>query len=158
MTSETAALLARIATAQRAGRWLDLDGLLIELAPLFEPDLVGPLLSTIADDFLGEEVVFGLVHLAESVESSSYIAGLLDALPTLRQNAPRWARTLLARVFNAPGDFAVLLETAPNASSEQRAALADTGARVEAWEPVRFGGQYQQLLTSLARSGARDAQ
>jgi hypothetical protein len=138
MSNRAEYLLQQIASAQRIGEWRGWDDLLGELGRVFHPELVAPLLSTLTDDIASIDEAFGLVHLAESVDDSSYVAGLMDALPVLRYSAPQWARTLLVRVLNSPSAFSAMTRLVPSAVPQQRAALMDVLDAIESWKPGRF--------------------
>jgi hypothetical protein len=142
-------VVGRLATAQGRGQWAEIDPLLAELRPFFGPDLVAPLLSTLVDDITAEAQVFGIVHLAESADDRPYVLGFVKALPFLVEKSPRWARTLLARVLNAPGTFKELVGSAPSLPYEQRRALLDATRALEEWRPDKFGRQCAVIRNSL---------
>lgn len=140
MTPSSYHLIEQIAEAQRRGAWDDLDRLLGDLVAAFDPTWVGPLLATLVDDVEHESEAFGVVHLAETVDDAAYVVGLLSALPELR-HAPRWTRTLMARVLHSESTVAALLAALPEASEESRAVTIDALASLEAWRSDMFAAK-----------------
>jgi hypothetical protein len=152
MTPSSYYLIEQIADAQRSGAWDNLDILLGDLVAAFDPTWVGPLLGTLVDDVEHESEAFGVVHLAETVDDAAYVVGLLSALPALRR-APRWTRTLMARVLNSEITMAALLAALPEASEESRAATIDALASLEAWRPDQFAAK-ASLMRAAVRPGS----
>lgn len=136
---DASAVVARVAEAVRGNDALAIDDLLTLLPRPLPSDLVKPLLETLIDEHEFDEALWGILHVAESVESGKYEPGLLDALPLLARDAPGWARLLVLRCMNsaeALGAIASLLPEAPRATREEVTSIAEDLGRDD---PARFG-------------------
>ncbi|WP_175038162.1 Imm30 family immunity protein [Burkholderia contaminans] len=82
-----------------------------------------PLLLHLDDTAPYDEVMFSLIHAAESFDDSTYVRSLLDALPKLVQAAPKWASIALMRVLNNASSKAALVQALSAASPDAKHAV-----------------------------------
>jgi hypothetical protein len=71
-----------------------------ELATTPQAGDVKELLSVFTDRSEHQEMMWGLLHFIESLGMERYLKGLVDALPTMLQDAPEWAEILHCRILN----------------------------------------------------------
>ena len=149
--SSPQALIERLREATSRGDWDAIDPILGDINRDFKPELVAPLLSTLVDNKLFEEPMFGIVHLAETAQGPDFVHGLLAALPKLSTRSPRWTRTLLGRVFNSSSTFQELLDAVDHASREQIEALDTALPSLEERNPERFGPGAAQVRARIRK-------
>lgn len=70
------------------------------LAETFSEDDVAELLSTFEDDAEDFEVMFGAVHLLESVSSEKAYEKFIEGVVENRHENPEWMKTLTRRCLN----------------------------------------------------------
>jgi hypothetical protein len=147
--------------AARANRFLRdeaevraFEGALAEYAPTAAAGDLPDLYRLFEDGAERHEVMFGLVHLIETLPAAAWVPAYVRALPRLMANAAEWADTILARALNGP-------ETNPLLARELRAAAPDTRRHAEAllddtagMSPKPVGVRARQLLDTFG-DGAR---
>ena len=138
-------LIEEIRLAQVLGSWGRLEELGAELADRMRPDLVTPLLVALVDNVDDEEVVFGLVHLAETVDGAQYTQGVIAALPQMVSAAPRWAKIVVSRILNSSECFPILCDQVVTISEVERAAVIAVCSSIRDWAPDRFLPQLSEI-------------
>lgn len=151
--SATHDIVAAIAEAQRTGNWRRLDELVAQLPYPMTEEQLPDLLRSLVDDDEFTEVIFGVVHAAESAETAAYARSLIRALPNLVASSPWWAETLLMRVMNSPVTFAVLLDAAGDATYDQHQALLSAAESARQSRPERFAGPAAVLVKRITPFG-----
>lgn len=93
----------------------------------------------IDDDCRAHEVMFGLIHLVESFDLELQLQALLEVLPQLADQAPKWTRILHFRILNdgvARREYGYLLSQAAEPSRSIASAIL-TAIAVEEEEPLK---------------------
>lgn len=143
-------IVAAIAEAQRTEDWRRLDELVTQLPRPMTEEQLPALLRSLPDNDEFTEVIFGVVHAAESAETTAYARSLVQALPDLVASSPWWAETLLKRVMNSPATFAALLDAAGIATHDERRALLSAADSARQSRPERFEGPAAVLARRIA--------
>ena len=101
----------------------ELDRAVAELASRPTPAYIVPLLLLLDDEAAHDEAMFSLIHAAEAFDDGDYVPELLEALPTLRGKAPKWASIVLTRTLNSPPTRESLVRAVRGASQESKEAI-----------------------------------
>lgn len=102
---ETAiAALQEVVRSDAPGCAERIDGALARIFELHDDRAIGPLLLVLDDHYTFQELMWSVVHLAESYEADAYVATLVDVLPQIERSAPEWAYRLVGRVLNGDAD------------------------------------------------------
>jgi hypothetical protein len=144
------AVVGGVAAAVKGGDARDIDDWLGLLPAPVPADLVRPLLESLVDGHEHEEVLWGIVHAAESVPTGPYERGLLGALPHLARVAPEWAEVLLLRCMNSETSLDALISSLPAAPRVERAAVRSVAG------VVRHQRSKQVVAAAEAVTGAYD--
>lgn len=134
----------------RGGDALAIDGLVASLPTPIPADLVAPLLETLVDRHEHEEVLWSIVHAAETVPTGPYERGLLTALPNLWRTASEWAQVLLLRCMNFEASLRALLSALAQAAqlSEIRWVLSPS-RKAPRPGPILGSGRRDRVHTDL---------
>lgn len=122
------------------------------LALLPEPmpaDLVEPLLEALVDGHEYEEVLWSIVHAAESAHTGAYERGLLSALPRLSRAAPDWARALLLRCMNSETSLSPLLSALSDAPPVEREAVGCVAEILRRHRPEQFSAAANAIASAV---------
>jgi immunity protein 30 of polymorphic toxin system len=76
-----------------------------------DSSLLHVLFGSLDDSTEQHDVMWGLIHDAESFEQATYLRELAIALPAMTQRAPEWRSILLQRVLNSPAAAALFKKT-----------------------------------------------
>lgn len=114
---------------------LAVDRAVAELWTEPHPAYVRPLLLALDDANDHPEVMFSLIHAAESFSDSDYVAGLLEAIPVLASQAPEWAEIVLTRVLNSSDCGEHLIREVPGASREAKGSIIAATSNAEGTKP-----------------------
>ena len=106
---------------------------------LGEPAAVAPLLLLIDDSYELDHMNWALAHAAEGFPLRAYVAGLLQAIPTLTATSPDWARQLVARVLNGDACRRLLADALAETAEETRTAFIPILRRLAQDNPAQFG-------------------
>lgn len=101
----------------------ELDKALAELVSRPTPAYIVPLLLLLDDEAAHDEAMFSLIHAAEAFDDAEYVPELLEALPTLRSNAPKWASIVLTRTLNSGPTRELLVRVVREASQQSKEAI-----------------------------------
>ena len=60
-----------------------------------DSNVIGQLLLMIRDDFAFDESIFSIIHGVERFDNRTYADGVVPTLPTIHNQAPRWASIIV---------------------------------------------------------------
>lgn len=110
---------------------------------------IGPLLLALDDKSDHPEVMFSLIHAAESFPDEEYVAGLVATLVELAVRAPEWTQILLVRVLNSHECGEQLIRQTSSASMQVKDAIAVALADGEGTKPG-FAERKARLLLAAS--------
>lgn len=142
------ARLRRVAGVSGFGSVQEVEQALFKVMAHKDISTIGPLLLLLTDDAEHDEVMFSLIHAAESFEDFWYVKGLLSVLSELCRSAPKWASIVLMRVLNNSStrdELVGALHDAPPSVKETVAWLCD---RVNERSPAFLSKTLPVILAS----------
>jgi hypothetical protein len=124
---------------------------LSELAkvPLKEAD-IDALFPIFKDDSAKPEVMGGLMHLLEDLETLDYVRALVQGLPKLIRSAPKWSLALSQRLLNNPEAAKSLGWALKKGGPESKQAAGLVLAKIASENVEPRSGEAKKLLATLA--------
>lgn len=150
--NDLSAVVAGVAEAVHGDDVRVIDDLLALLPEPTPADFVGPLLETLVDGHEYEEVLWSIVHAAESARTGAYERGLLSALPRLSRVAPEWARVLLLRCMNSETSLRALLSALSDAPPIERDAVGSVAEILRHSRPEQFSAAANAIASAVGRA------
>jgi hypothetical protein len=90
------------------------------------------------------EAQYELVEAAEAFPDQVYVPALLEALPAIREQAPRWGRLLLQSALNTPATRVHIEALVPALQGEQRTSFLAVIREIADDDP-----RYEEMATTL---------
>lgn len=109
--------------AVTGGTALEVDDALLPLIARSDPSILAPILLLLNEDG-DQDGMWSILHTAESFDGSTYIAGLLSALPELRLTCFEWAKILVIRILNSDDCRVTLIEQLGGAPAPAKSAVS----------------------------------
>jgi len=103
------------------------------------------LLAVFTDDCQHLEVMDGLVHCVESFDLCSYLAALVEGVPSMTIHAPEWTNTLHYRILNDDVSRECYKKLYQSASSAAKEAVKAVLLKIQA-EDADFTSRVRQLV------------
>jgi len=70
--------------------------------PIKDANAVTALISLLDDDAEYAELMYSIIHTAETSDDETYSMGVINALPELWNSSPGWLQTIHVRILNSP--------------------------------------------------------
>ncbi len=93
-------------------------------------------------------VMWGLIHLAESYESQPYASAFVASLPETVNDAAEWMQILAIRQLNDDPSRALLIDAARGAEPGQRSALISLLRQIADF-PQAVGGRAREVIATI---------
>lgn len=147
--NDLSAVVAGVAEAVHGDDVRVIDHSLALLPEPMPADLVRMLLEALVDGHEYEEVLWSIVHAAESARTGAYECGLLNALPRLSRAAPEWARVLLLRCMNSERSLSALLSALSDAPPVEREAVGSVAEILRRHRPEQFSAAADAIASAV---------
>ena len=119
------------------------------LSETFSDDDVAELLSTFEDDTENEEVMFGAVHLLETLSSEKAFGNLVKGTASLFRKSPEWAMTIIRRCLNDEVSVPALASALKKVDAETAEGFGKILEEIGKEDEERFGEAVGFLLRTL---------
>lgn len=149
LVKDSMSVVADVGKAVRGRDPRVIDDVVALLPKPITADLVAPLLTTLVDGHEHEEVLWSIVHTAETAPTGPYEQGLLRALPQLSRSAPDWAQVLLLRCMNSESSLEELVSALAEAPEVERQVAGSVAEAVRRRDPERFSASANTIASAL---------
>lgn len=121
------------------------DHALAKLAQCRKDEDLPDLHSVFTDARQDREVMYGLVHLLESFDMETQLAAFVEAVPTMRIEAPEWTKVLHCRILNDDASREFYKKLYHTASPAAKAAVNAVLSEIQA-DDAEFSSRVRQLV------------
>ena len=112
-----------------------IESLLADALRQRDPSYIGRLLRLMDDGAEYDELVFSIIHGAESFEDDVYVDTLLEEFPFLAEKCPRWTSIVLMRVINNESTKALIVKKLVDAGEDTKSAAIWISERINERSP-----------------------
>src|SRR5215475_2837191 len=70
--------------------------------PIKDANVVTALISLLDDDAEYGELMYSIIHTAETADDETYSVGVINGLPEMWDSSPNWVRIIHVRILNSP--------------------------------------------------------
>lgn len=117
-----------------------------ELKDNFNEDDIVKLFEVLDDKTENTEVMFGVIHLIETLSSEQAFFNTIEGIVKLKKYSPEWAKIIVYRCLNDLFSIEMLKKIIPNLNSEMRTEMCDLLMEIKAEDEEKFGEPINQIL------------
>jgi cobalamin biosynthesis Co2+ chelatase CbiK len=99
------------------------EDLLEKLSDIQNPKLIVDLFDLFDDNFEYDEVMYSIIHIAESFDDIEYSKYVLQTLPKFIYKSPKWASIVHMRILNSESTLIEYIKVCINATREQKKSI-----------------------------------
>lgn len=113
-------------------------------------DDIAEICKAFYDDTQDDEVMFGIIHLIESLQGEEYLKKIAICTPDMK-DAHDWAMTLNKRIINSPEYFGKYIEIINKLEKEYKEKILELLVDVKNDNPKRFGEKIDTLIERVVQ-------
>ena len=116
-----------------------------QLADDFKEDDIIELCQILDDDTMEFEVMFGVIHLLETLSSEEAFVSTIQGIHKIKKHSPIWAKTITYRCLNDEFSIEMINKILPTLHKEIKDGFYDLLSDIKAEDEQRFGDAINKL-------------
>ncbi len=120
-----------------------------ELACNFGDDDIVELCQVFDDNTMNDEVMFGAIHLLETLSSESAFINTIIGIAKMNIAGHRWAKIIIYRCLNDDYSIEMINRILPNIENESRAVFFNLLDEILKEDAQRFGAAIKKVVSNI---------
>ena len=118
---------------------------LSDLATDFAEEDIVELCNILDDNTMEFEVMFGIIHLLESLSSEDAFKNTIEGVINLKGHSPIWAKTIIYRCLNDAFSIEMINKIIPTLDKKIKEEFGDLLSEIKTEDEQRFGNAIKKI-------------
>ncbi len=116
-----------------------------QLADDFKVNDIVELCQILDDNTMEYEVMFGVIHLLETLSSEEAFVGTIMGVVKIKKHSPIWAKTIVYRCLNDAFSIEMINKILPTLHKEIKDGFYDLLSEIKVEDEQRFGDAIKKI-------------